>query len=124
MYVLTASQAYQAALESRKVGHGYLTYSLVQALETPLTDIKPVDGRISAIEWFEHAAREVPKLQLSLRQSRPSQKDRVLTPVKTEEADALQNAGSATSLQTPRLYYRRDDTTPAPVIAKRRGEVQ
>ena len=30
MYVLTASQSYQAALEGEKLGHGLLTYALVE----------------------------------------------------------------------------------------------
>ena len=45
MFVLTASQAYQAALESVQLGHGYLTYTLVnEGLKTPAVDNTPADG--------------------------------------------------------------------------------
>lgn len=30
MYILTAAQSYQAALEAAQLGHGYLTYALVE----------------------------------------------------------------------------------------------
>jgi hypothetical protein len=36
MYILTAAQSFQAALEAAQLGHGYLTYALVEeGLKTP-----------------------------------------------------------------------------------------
>jgi uncharacterized caspase-like protein len=46
MYILTASQSDQSALESEVLGHGYLTYSLVEeGLKTLKADVLPKDGK-------------------------------------------------------------------------------
>jgi uncharacterized caspase-like protein len=114
MYVLAAAQAYQAAMESSRLGHGYLTYALAEeGLTSSAADVKPADGQITAIEWFEYGSRRVPQLQMEALQNAAAQK-RLLVFDSTALPDA---AGGR--LQTPRLYYRRDDTTPAPVVAKR-----
>ena len=114
MFVLTAAQAYQAALESSRLGHGYLTYALAEeGLTTSAADVKPADGQITAIEWFEYATRRVPQLQMEALQEAAAQK-RLLVFDGTASPDA-----AAGRLQTPRLYYRRDDSTAAPVVAKR-----
>ena len=45
MYILTAAQSYQAALEAAQLGHGLLTYALVEeGLKTPIADNEPKDG--------------------------------------------------------------------------------
>ena len=112
MYVLTAAQAYQAALESSRLGHGYLTYGLVEeGLMTSAADVKPADGQITAIEWFEFATRRVPQLQLQALQEAAA-KQRIL---RFEMGDAEVTTGR---LQMPRLYYRRGSAAPAPVVAK------
>ncbi len=112
MYVLTASQAFQAALESSRLGHGYLTYALVdEGLKTPQADNSPRDGNVSVVEWFEYAARRVPEMQSEALNQAPNAAGRKLS---FESVPAPQNGvhESATEpprLQTPRLYYRRDD---------------
>jgi hypothetical protein len=114
MYVLAAAQAYQAAMESARLGHGYLTYALAEeGLTRSAADVKPADGQITANEWFEYASRRVPQLQMEALQDAAAQK-RLLVFDSTASPDA-----AVGRLQTPRLYYRRDDTTPALVVAKR-----
>src|SRR5207249_11770463 len=45
MYILTAAQSYQAALEAAQFGHGLLTYVLVEeGLKTQVADNEPKDG--------------------------------------------------------------------------------
>jgi hypothetical protein len=114
MYVLAAAQAYQAAIESSRLGHGYLTFALVEeALTTAAADVKPADGLISAIEWFEYATRRVPQLQLPALQEAAT-KNRILR-------FEIENAAGGTTgnLQTPRLYYRRDSGGAfVPIVAK------
>ena len=45
MYILTAAQSYQAALEAAQLGHGLLTYALVEeGLKTPIADSR-TEGR-------------------------------------------------------------------------------
>ncbi|HEV7682045.1 MAG TPA: caspase family protein [Pyrinomonadaceae bacterium] len=64
MYIMTAAQSYQAALETPKHGHGYLTYALVEeGLRTASADIDPSDGRVTVREWLDYATRRVPQLQ-------------------------------------------------------------
>ncbi|MDX2150659.1 MAG: OmpH family outer membrane protein [Bryobacteraceae bacterium] len=99
IHVLAAAQAYQAAIETEKLGHGYLTYALVEeGLNSAGADVKPADGEITGVEWFEHAARRVPQLQAQAGRLR-------LLTFQGERG------------QTPRVYYRRDGATP--VVAKR-----
>jgi uncharacterized caspase-like protein len=116
MYVLTAAQAYQAALESSRLGHGYLTFALVEeGLTTLAADVKPADGQITAIEWFEYATRRVPQLQLQALQEAAA-KQRLL------RFEMDNSVGGATgTLQIPRLYYRRDSGAPVPIVAKWSG---
>ena len=56
MYILTAAQSYQAALEAAQLGHGYLTYALVEeGLKRGLADRDLKDGQVLAREWFNYA---------------------------------------------------------------------
>ncbi len=65
MFVLAASQGYQAANEARELGHGFLTYSLVaEGLRTGVADRLPADGRVTVEELFDFASSRVPELQM------------------------------------------------------------
>ena len=47
MYILTAAQSYQAALETSQLGHGYLTFALVEeGLKKGMADRRPKDGLV------------------------------------------------------------------------------
>ena len=64
MYILTAAQSYQAALETPQHGHGYLTYALVEeGLKTAKADTDPRDGQVTVREWLDYATQRVPQLQ-------------------------------------------------------------
>jgi WD40 repeat protein len=64
MYVLAASQSYQAALEASELGHGLLTHSLVsEGLNERKADFEPKDGKIVVEEWLDYAAKRVPEIQ-------------------------------------------------------------
>src|SRR5262249_713722 len=64
MYILTAAQAYQAALEAAQLGHGYLTYSLVEeGLKQMSADRAPKDNQVLLREWFDFATQRVPEMQ-------------------------------------------------------------
>src|SRR5207245_5937765 len=64
MYILTAAQSYQAALEAVQFGHGLLTYALVEeGLKTGVADNEPKDGVVSAREWLDFATERVPQMQ-------------------------------------------------------------
>jgi hypothetical protein len=113
MYVLTAAQAYQAALESSRLGHGYLTFALVEeGLTTLAADVKPADGQITAIEWFEHG--HAPRSAVAVTGIAGGRGQQRLLRFEMDNS-----AGGITSnLQTPRLYSRRDAEAPVPIVAK------
>jgi uncharacterized caspase-like protein len=112
MSILAASQAYQAALESQQLGHGYLTFALVQeALETPIADRTPADGSLTIDEWFDYAVRRVPQLQEEA-MGRAQQQDRVL------RFDVAPAATGASRLQTPRVFTKRDLSGERLIIAR------
>jgi WD40 repeat protein len=106
MFVLAASQAYQAAVESSRLEHGYMTFALVEeGLKTRVADTTPRDGDVKVGEWFDFAVQRVPQLQLEALDVAPED-GRVLT------------LGSKGSLQTPRVFARRDDSNPELVVAR------
>src|SRR6185369_7953880 len=64
MYILTAAQSYQAALEVTELGHGLLTYALVEeGLKLSRADAAPRDGRVMLAEWLDYASERVPEMQ-------------------------------------------------------------
>jgi hypothetical protein len=64
MYVLAAAEGYQAAVEAKKLGHGYLTYVLVEeGVARAAADRSPADGEVTVREWFDYAAERVPQMQ-------------------------------------------------------------
>src|SRR4029079_11368235 len=64
MYILTAAQSYQAAMEAEQLGHGYLTYALIEeGLKSALADDEPKDGQVVLREWLDYATDRVPRMQ-------------------------------------------------------------
>ncbi|HXU08927.1 MAG TPA: caspase family protein, partial [Blastocatellia bacterium] len=63
MYILTAAQSYQAAQEASQLGHGLLTYALVEeGLKQAAADSDPKDGEVGVREWFDYASTRVPTM--------------------------------------------------------------
>jgi WD40 repeat protein len=106
MYVLTAAQGYQAALEATQLGHGFLTYALVEEglkkgeAATPAS----LDGQIVVRDWFDYAAERVPQMQ----SERMRQQGRGIGVVYTGEQ----------GVQRPRLFYRREMDARPLVVAR------
>lgn len=116
MYVLTAAQGYQAALEVKELGHGMLTYALVEeGLKTPAADRAPKDGKVVAREWMDYATARVPELQEA--QIEAAQKQGRTISFAESEKDVrgeIKNHG----LQRPRVFYRREADPEPLVVAK------
>jgi hypothetical protein len=110
MYILTAAQSYQSALELSELGHGLLTYSLVMdGLEKHKADDDPQDGRIFDREWLEYATTRTPELQVET--------------LRRPEARALANSESGPSgAQRPKLFYRRELSSSPWVITETSSE--
>lgn len=115
MYVLTAAQGYQAALEAAQLGHGYLTYALVEeGLRAAAADQAPKDGLVSSREWLDYATQRVPQLQLAAMEGGRKQK-RELAFIEGEEAV---KELPRRQLQTPRAFYRREVEAAPFIVAK------
>ena len=115
MYILTAAQSYQAALEAAQLGHGLLTYALVEeGLKTPIADSEPKDGVLNAREWLDFATDRVPQMQEEkMKQGRGIGVEIAFTEGEQKIADPGKR-----SVQRPRVFYRRELEANPLVIAK------
>jgi WD40 repeat protein/uncharacterized caspase-like protein len=115
MYILTAAQSFQAALEAAQLGHGYLTYALVEeGLKTSLADTEPKDGVVIAREWLNFATERVPQMQ----QEKMAAGRGVGLEISFAEGETNVTDPAKRSVQRPRVFYRRElEATPL-VIAK------
>jgi WD40 repeat protein/uncharacterized caspase-like protein len=120
MYILTAAQSYQAALEAAQLGHGLLTYALVEeGLKTGAADNEPKDGVVSAREWLDFATERVPQMQEEkMKQSRGLGLNIAFTEGE-QKTDPEKR-----SVQRPRVFYRREMETNPLVVAKPTGPNQ
>jgi WD40 repeat protein/uncharacterized caspase-like protein len=116
MYILTAAQSYEAAQEASQLGHGFLTYALVEeGLKQDAADSDPKDGEVSVREWFDYASRRVPNMQLEkIKQLRDLGLN--VSFVASEER-APERERRLT--QTPRVFYRRESEALPLIVAKR-----
>ncbi|HSE31995.1 MAG TPA: caspase family protein [Pyrinomonadaceae bacterium] len=114
MYILTAAQSYQAALEAAQLGHGLLTYALIEeGLKTPNADTEPKDGILIAREWLDFATDRVPLMQEEkMKAARGVGVGIAFTEGEKEVPD--QNR----TVQRPRVFYRREMEANPLVIAK------
>ncbi len=147
MYILTAAQSYQVALESPQRGHGYLTYALVQeGLKTPEADVDPQNGDVTVREWLDYATQRVPQLhqedarrpkpaivaekpaeqrvQPTSRQQRANRRNRPAPADSTRQLDRDRPQPTPPSsdgdrfLQQPRVFYRRGVERGELIVAK------
>ena len=115
MYILTAAQGYQSALESAALGggHGFLTYALVE--RGLKTQDAAVDGQVELRHWLDFATQLVPQLQLALMQQAQSQ-GRGIAILDGEDKEIA--APEQRSLQRPRVFYRREPEAQPFIVAK------
>ncbi len=115
MYVLTAAQSYQAALEATQLGHGLLTYALVEeGLKAMTADGDPKDGVLVAKEWLDFATARVPQMQLEKMNRARSLGINLSFAEEEGQLEMGRRSG-----QRPRVFYRRELEARPWVIAKR-----
>jgi hypothetical protein len=115
MYVLTAAQSYQAALEAEKLGHGLFTYALVEeGLKTSAADRAPRDGQVTIGEWFDFVSSRVPELQIGVMEA-ARKAGRNIAFVDGE--DSIPDPAKR-NLQRPRAFYRPDRDVQRFVVAR------
>ena len=115
MYILTAAQSFQAALEAAQLGHGLLTYALVEeGLKTSVADKEPKDGVLIAREWLDFATERVPQMQ----EQKMNEGRGVGLAIAFTEGETNTGDPQKRSVQRPRVFYRREMESNPLVIAK------
>jgi WD40 repeat protein len=115
MYILTAAQSYQAAMEAEQLGHGYLTFALVEeGLKSTAADGQPKDGQVVLREWLDYATERVPRMQEAKIKEGRGLKHTVAFVEGDEKVDDLDKR----SVQRPRVFYRREPESQPMVVAK------
>ncbi|HEY3134748.1 MAG TPA: caspase family protein [Blastocatellia bacterium] len=110
LYILTAAQGYQAAMEAEEFGHGFLTYALVEeGLKKGAADSEPADGKILIREWVDYAVARVPEMQATALEGDRGLKI-VFVPGDERVSDPTKR-----NLQRPRVFYRRE-LEPQPLV--------
>jgi WD40 repeat protein len=113
IYILTAAQSYQAALEADELGHGFLTYALVEeGLKTKVADTSPKDNQITLREWLNYAVGRVPQMQAAALAG-----SRGLKVVFVQGEENISDPAKR-NLQRPRVFYRRE-VEPQPFIVEK-----
>ena len=124
MFLLAAAESYQLALESKKLGHGYLTYTLVEEGLSGMADTAPKDGLTFAQEWLRYAARRVPELQLERENTKAG---KPMPPTVSREfglggpkkpVPVPKKLPRVEDVQRPRLFYRQDLDKTRLVVAR------
>lgn len=115
MYVLTAAQSYQAAIEAAELGHGYLTYALVEeGLKKGEADRTPADGQILASEWLQYATERVPQMQ----EARMQEGRALFHEIAFVEGDERIPDVAKRNLQRPRVFHRPEAESQRFIVAK------
>lgn len=115
MYILTAAQSFQAALEAAQLGHGYLTYALVEeGLKSTSADRQPKDNQVVMREWLDYATERVPAMQEAKMKDARALKLNIAFVAGEEKIESLDQR----SLQRPRVFYRREVEPQPMVVAK------
>jgi hypothetical protein len=105
IYILTAAQSYQAALETEQLGHGYLTYALVvEGLKTAAADLQPKDDQVVLREWLDYATERVPRMQEARMREGRDLKHKVAFVEGEENVEDVDKR----NVQRPRVFYRRE----------------
>jgi len=115
MEVLRAAQSYQAAQEADRLGHGYLTFALVEeGLKTDAADCAQTGVPLLLREWLDYATQRVPQMQ---QDKIDDQLGRGL-PLERVIKFAEGGEGKTRNVQRPRVFYRRE-TEPTPLVVAR-----
>jgi WD40 repeat protein len=115
MYILTAAQSYQAALEAEQLGHGYLTYALIEeGLKRAAADNQPKDNQVMMREWLDYATERVPRMQESKMRAARDLKHNIAFVEGEEKVSEVDKR----TLQRPRVFYRREMETKPLIVAK------
>jgi hypothetical protein len=101
------------------LGHGYLTYALVEeGLKTLVADGVPKDNLISVREWLDFATERVPLMQEAKIKSRGIRLQGTSAPSGAAEQNKQTVDASVSDVQRPRVFYRREVESKLLIVAK------
>jgi WD40 repeat protein/uncharacterized caspase-like protein len=127
MYILTASQSFQAAQEVSDLGHGLLTYVLVEEGLKQGRAEKNDKGEVTERKWLDYATQRVPEKQLEkMKQSELDLKTgasqsglkKGRSTLLFQESDDKNADPEKRALQRPRVFYRRELEAQPLVVAR------
>ncbi|MBV9958951.1 MAG: caspase family protein, partial [Acidobacteria bacterium] len=111
--ILTAAQSRQTAVAPKRLGHGYLTYALVEeGLSNSRADREPHDGQVLLREWLDYATERVPQMQ-----AEGEKELRLLEQEETSASGKGSRPGTVDDVQRPRVFYRREADAAPFIIA-------
>jgi uncharacterized caspase-like protein len=109
MYILAAAQSFQAALEFGRLGHGLLTYVLIEeGLKKLGADTSPKDGQVTAEEWLDYATQHAGREMEGARAQYAKKKG----------GEQIDGGEVTVTGQSPRAYYRRERVGNAWVVGR------
>ena len=141
MYILTASQSYEAAAERSDLEHGILTYALLEGLQAREANLDgDPENKIIEREWLDYAVQRVDELQspdgfkkraeiqacqIEEKNTRPSRPTQAAENQKTSKnlkgnCKGIGGVGGQCEAQEPRVFYRREDPIQSLLITKLR----
>jgi WD40 repeat protein/uncharacterized caspase-like protein len=133
MYVLTASQSFQAAQEVSELKHGLLTFVLIEEGLKQGKAEKNDRGEIVERKWLDYATRRVPekqiekmkqrelKLKTGAHSSAPGNRGASLLFV---EGDNATVDPDKRGVQRPRVFYRRELETKPLIVARSNAKIR
>jgi len=111
IFVLTAAQSYQAAVEVKRQGSGLLTYALMsQALEERKA-ARVSGGQVLLTDWLAYPVQQVPELQKEVMVEEQENNKSI------SFVDDTRLPPEQRGLQRPRIFYRREAEVRAPIVA-------
>jgi WD40 repeat protein len=120
MYILTAAQSFQLANENTRLGHGFLTFALVEeGLKKAAADTEPKDGEVTIREWLRYATWRVPQIY--------EEQMKAGDDIRELRLGSQGNKGLrlvADEVQRPRVFYRREVDGQPLVITKAEGSTK
>jgi hypothetical protein len=112
MNIITAAQGFQLANEHSALGHGFLTYALVEeGLKTDKADTAPRNQEVTVREWLDYSTARVPEIHAGLLRDGTRGLGRKVKAASSEEKEQWE-------LQQPRVFYRREAEAEGFIVAK------
>jgi WD40 repeat protein len=120
MYILTAAQSFQSANENSQLGHGFLTFALVEeGLKKTAADSEPKDGEVTIREWLRYTTWRVPQIYEEQMEGGDD--------IRKLHLGSQGNKGLrlvTDEVQRPRVFYRREVDGQSLVVTKAEGSAK